>query len=343
MKTMEIMPVPAKFLFFTDIHFDLGLSKSKFISDDTTKWLSDQFRIVKDIFEYADSHGISEIFFGGDFFEQKNHLDVRLFNSVWSFIRNLTFKYKNINLVLNVGNHDLATGTRETTILPFSEFCDVVQEPTDYVVGNTLVRVVPFGMLSQEVLHHFDGSYDCKVIMTHEKIHGLTLSSGIILESSIKADAFSDFDLVLNGDIHKPQNLYENIINVGSPLVLDWSEADELKRFVYFEDGNIYPLVTRCPKWTNINYEDLTDDIKSNILINFQDYYRITAKPGTDTPIFNQDNVTVKYIGSEKKESRLKENGSLDEDIEQYVSIVGEDNGESLIQRGKELAYDIND
>jgi len=333
-----------KFLFFTDIHFDLGLSRSKYISDNVTKWLNDQFKVVRQIFEYASVNNINYIFFGGDFFEQKNHLDVRLFNTVWLFIRGMTKRHSDVRLVLNAGNHDIASGTRELTITPFMDLCQVVEEPTDYDFDSMLVRVVPFGMVTKEVLYGgFDSKYKTKVLMTHEKIEGLELSSGIKLESKLTPNMFDNFDFVLNGDIHKPQNL-GNIINVGSSIILDWSEAGEEKRFmcVDAETKSVTSIPIKCPKWYNVEYDSVNEEAKKHIEGDYSNYYRISAKPGTDDKVFDLDNVSTKYVSDEKKESRLKENGSLSEDIEQYVGIVGEDNIDSLIKRGKELAYDID-
>lgn len=324
-----------EFIVFSDIQFYRNSSKSYILSNGMTSWFKTQLDITKEIFEYAIENSVHEIIFNGDLFEQKNNINVSIYNEVWNLFKEYSDR---LFIKLNTGNHDIHTFNRSSSLKPFTDIAHVISKPYDYIIyPNTYVRILPYGMIEDNLKLPDEKDYDCYILFTHENIAGLELGptdyeSGSLLKPQI----FGDWDFVFNGHIHRPQCI-NNIINIGSPMIQDWGEANETKRFIHFENGEIVSIPTNCPKFLTV--DSITDKVISKIEKNDYDFFRIDISPDElNNPIFEKYNVFPNIVKSRDSTMRLGKVENEEEEIEKYVEMFNISlNKDKLVEIGKQI------
>ena len=299
------------FVVFSDMHFYLNVNKSKPSSRSFSSWLDMQLDILNDIFNFANEKNVDFVIHNGDLFEQKNSIPQTLYNTVWDAFRKHAKDF-NGTIYFNSGNHDLLTLSRESGLRPFSEVVTVVSEPLDIVTSDTVIRIIPYGMLKGQLAVPKDDKKH--FLFTHEDISGLKYGvSDFRGASPWKSHLFSDWDLVFNGHIHLPQ-VVDNIVNIGSPYITDWGESETQKHFIYYDGKKVNYIPTKHPKFIELN------KIPDESEINSFDFYRISVSTDElSDPIFKHYNVVPKISKKRKRTARLQRNITLDEEIVAYV------------------------
>lgn len=315
------------FVAFSDIQFYKNQAKSRIVKSSLGSWFENQVDIIKQVFNWAELRGIDVVIHNGDLFEEKNRIPQDLYNAVWDIFK---FYSKDFNIIFNTGNHDILTFSGKSSLKPFSDIVTVVDKPRDFEFGNDLIRIIPYGQVSQNL--GVPCGYDKCILFTHEDISGLKYgSTNMEVSNQLKYQIFSDWDIVFNGHIHKPQEL-NNIINIGSPMIQDWGEADEVKRFIVY-NGNIEFIDTKYPRFFSV---ESIDGVKEDDDYN---YYRVNISPESlSAPIFKKFNVSSNITKRRDRIIRLKEDLDENEEIQEYVNLqnTGLDKGK-LTKLGREI------
>jgi len=301
-----------EFLVFSDVHYYTNPSKSRLLSNGTYSWLNKQIEITNDICTYAEQHNIKLIIHNGDLFEEKNRINVELYNRIWEFYRQLS---KRFDIIFNMGNHDLYS-LKDSSLKPFSDIVRLIEEPSSLIIEDYLLHFIPFGQV-QSNLPLPKSSCKRNLLFLHEEIAGLKFGSTDHSSSSpINYSLLKEWDWVFNGHIHKPQN-FANVINIGSPMIQDWGETGESKRFIHFNNSKINSIDIDCPKFITLH------SLSEIETINDTDYFRIIISPEeADHVIFRLYNVFPSIIKSRKRSQRLKESSSsMEEDIGEYINL----------------------
>ena len=287
-----------EFIVFSDIQFYNNPNRRYIRDDGLSSWLWEQLRIVEQIFQYAVDNNVKMVIFNGDLFEEKNNINTRLYNRVWElFYRWSEF----LRIVMNTGNHDFYTLSRDSSLKPFSTFAEIASVPSDLPIsGPYVVRLIPYGMVTEDTLQRPEGYEKC-ILFTHEEINGLTLGpTDFSKDTNLTIDMFSEWDVVFNGHIHKPQDV-GNIVNIGSPMIQDFGEAGETKRFIHYRDGEIKSIKIDCPQFVIL--DGLNDRILKVISEDDRNFYRIDIdSTEIGNPIFDKFNVIPNIVKSRKRE-----------------------------------------
>jgi hypothetical protein len=214
---------------------------------------------------------------------------------------------------------------------------EVISTTTDISLGHeTETRVIPFGRVSGNLeLPKYNKT---NILFLHENIAGLKVGTNdYMLASPIKKELLSDWDFVFNGHIHKPQTM-GNVINIGSPMIQDWSEADDKKRFIHYKDGEVISVPIECPRF--IHFDKLTDKVRNKIEKNNRDYFRVDVDSSfVGDPIFSKYNCFYNIIKSKKREIRLKQTDNIENELVEYIKIKNPKlDHDKLLKIGKELA-----
>ena len=305
-----------KFIVFSDIHFYKNISKSYIKSNGISSWFDTQVQIVNDIFDFAKENGINTIIHNGDLLEEKSRIPQDLYNAVWELFRNYS---KDFRIIFNSGNHDLLTLSRQSSLKPFSDIVEVVVQPKDFKFEDTFIRIIPFGMVGDN-LDATSLNYKHKILFLHEDIDSLIYGyNDFKSKSRLKMEYLSSWDIVFNGHIHKPQDI-GNIINIGSPMLQDWGEAEEVKRFIIFDKGKITHIKTKCPKFIEVQSISDIHSIKED---NYN-YYRINVNSSElSNPIFKKYNVTYKLSKNKEKVARMESTLSEEDKLKWYIKEKG--------------------
>ena len=319
------------FIIFSDPHFDLNHSKS-YMKDGITSWLDMQLKGLNQIFEYAKNNNVFDIFCNGDIFEKKNYLPQNLYNAVWgAFAEQVNEKF---NFIFNSGNHDYHSKI-SGTLKPFSNIVSVIIEPTDIVLEDTFIRIIPFGMIDKN-LKLPDEEYSNYILMTHEDISGSLYGvNDYISSTKYKQQLFSDW-LVLNGHIHLPSKISKKIINLGSIFRNNFGETHKTY-FYHYKDGEIEQIEIKCPEF--IITPGFSPKIRSVIEENDYDFFRIDINPEElNDPLFKKYNVFPNLIKTKQKRRRLNTDMTEEQELEKYLKIVESDlDPKKVIEFAKEL------
>lgn len=306
-----------KAVIFSDMHFYNNPSKSYIMDTGRFSWFETQLHLAQSIFIQAEELHASTVIHNGDLFHEKTRINVGLYNTVWDFFKKQ--KDKGFEIILNTGNHDMYT-RGISSLRPFSEVAKVITEPTVIKHGHTNLAFIPYGQVANN-LKLPDGIGMTNILFTHEDIAGLTYGvTDYVSGSPIKHQIFGDWDLVFNGHIHRPQGL-ANIMNIGSPMVQDWGEADERKRFIYLENSEWKSIPLYGPEFVTL--DRLTDKLKRKLATNPVDFFRIDiSSEQLSDPIFSKYNIFPRVTRVKKRELRLKDAESIDREIITYVDVI---------------------
>lgn len=324
-----------EFILYSDIHYSLGTSKSYIRSDGMYSWLYEQIQVTNQIFDYARDNHVMTVIHNGDFFEDKNRINTGLYNLIWDLYKKLS---KEFNIILNVGNHDLSTLT-DSSLKPFSDLATIVINKYD--IKDTFddedhLRIVAYSNATGNSLS-IPNKEKRNILITHEEISGLKLGpTDYESGSPLKYQIFDDWDIVFNGHIHKPQT-WKNIINIGSPMHRDWGEANEEKRFIHYKDGDIKSIPINCPKFITVG--ELNDRIKEVAWKDDRNFYRIDVSANDiKDEVFSKYNVSYNIVKTEKREVRMVETMTMEDELKKYIEIKNPDlDKEKLLRIGKGL------
>jgi len=327
----------SEFIIFSDMHYYKNTQRSipdiKYLSS----WIKSQIEITEQIFSYARDNSIETVIYNGDLFEEKNRIDQSLYNLVWATYKD--YYNQGFRIIFNSGNHDILTFSRQSSLKPFSQIVDVIQSPATFY-NDTEFRFIPHDMLNGNL--EIDKHYSFHVLFTHADIADLNYGSiGVKSLSMIKPDIFKDWSVVFNGHVHRPQT-HKNIVNIGSPMIQDFGEEGEEKRFIHYKDKTWKSIVLNCPKF--ITLPGLSPKIKKVIDKNDRDFFRVNISvEELIDPIFKKYNVVPHIIKSKKREVRLVDSDSDTDDIKNYLEIVDciHFDKERLEVIGKELINEI--
>ena len=311
---------------FSDLQFYHNPSKSRILTNGRYSWLEEQLKVLDQLFDFANEKEVETIIHNGDLFEQKNLINVATYNILWEYFSS---RKKDFDLIFNTGNHDYFSDNRESSLKPFSEIAIIIDEPWDYWIDDNVLRFLPHGMIDGYLETPQTNGF--KFLFTHENIAGLKIGpKDYVSGSQYKPHIFDGWTNVFNGHIHKPQQL-NNIINIGSPMIQDFGEVGDVKRFLYFDGEIVHSINTNCPQFY------ILYDIKED-LINDRDYFRIDiTSDKLDHEVFKRWNVYPNVVSTSREASvRLSETVSLEEELQRYLNIV-----ETELDKDKLLNYGL--
>lgn len=214
-------------LFFTDLHFGIHSNSQKYIDvcTQTVKWVG----------ELCAERSISDVVFGGDFFDSRSSIDVRLMSIATQSLYGLADGGVHVHMVL--GNHDIylrdATDVNSLLAYGANENVTVYDRPTR--LFDSTVLLLPWGYGTAESRIDVNGNE--KTVFCH---HGFPkeffFGGGKLKKSDTDvSDDFSDFGIqdeivktvlsndgnIFSGHIHHPSEIpigdRSYIVIAGSP------------------------------------------------------------------------------------------------------------------------------
>jgi DNA repair exonuclease SbcCD nuclease subunit len=230
----------SSFLLFTDLHAHPHKKSEQRLNDclETLKW----------VFETAKKNNIKNILFGGDFFHDRNKIDLLTCHQTFSLMKN--YLDGSINLYLVLGNHDLwyyeKTSVSAVTMFSSLPNVTIIDKPQSMRIDGIKWHLIPFTHDPTNTLQALDSDIDDKTfLLGHLAIDGARLNSaGSISEVEIEHDGdmikinkslFSRYKSAFLGHYHGYQTLSKNLEYIGSPLQLSFGEANETKHILHLK------------------------------------------------------------------------------------------------------------
>lgn len=230
----------SNFLLFTDLHAHPHKKSEQRLNDclETLKW----------VFETAKAKSIKTILFGGDFFHDRNKIDLLTCHQTFSLMKN--YLDGSLHLYLVLGNHDLwyyeKTSVSAVTMFSSLPNVTIIDRPQSMLIDGVKWHLIPFTHDPTDALNELDSDIDEKTfLLGHLAIDGARLNSaGSISEVEIEHDGdmikinkslFSRYKSGFLGHYHGYQTLANNLEYIGSPLQLSFGEANEVKHILHLK------------------------------------------------------------------------------------------------------------
>ena len=249
-----------------DIHFHNWSDYHTINTDGINSRLEDIIKIFKQIETFNKKNKVDYLFILGDIFHSRSKLDMDVVSLAAETLYEFSRK-SNIEIVMLLGNHDIAASNENIHILKiFKPFCRIIDEAHRYEIGNCAVYALPYCISSIEIkkhIRHFsemigqESKEWYRLFISHNGLDGASIGPNEYkIESPTSVDDTKNnlFDLCLYGHYHKHQQIAENVYYVGSPLQHSFGERNDEKGFIYLDTESgyhefvktIYPKFVQC-------------------------------------------------------------------------------------------------
>jgi DNA repair exonuclease SbcCD nuclease subunit len=225
-----------KFLFTGDIH--LSRYAQDQVEDQSN--LPERLHSIKtalyNMANYCLENSIENFIIGGDIMHTKS--------VIYSIAQNIMLDFfddfEDLQFWVLDGNHDLSgKGAGVVSALRCIKPVNNVEWITQTPTGNQDFICIPY---SFNVVDQVKQNKR-RILISHFGLQEGLLNSGISIVSEIKlADLIGQYELVLLGHYHKPQEIIRADISlyyVGSPVQLDWGEKGDVKRFLIVDTDTL--------------------------------------------------------------------------------------------------------
>ena len=350
----------AQFLIFSDIHI--------FAHKRKLERLEDCLSVLDWVFDTARKYNIKNILFGGDFFHDRQKIEVYTYQRAFEALsKNLTNNPAHLWLLL--GNHDLWFNekTSISSVIPLSALPNIhiIDKPSRLIIDNIPWDFVPFThdpISSVQELKVLPGKADfClgHIALDGAQLHGDTLSEVAVEHDGdmvkVSSNLFSHYKQAFFGHYHAAQILDDVCEYVGSPLQLSFGEAGQTKNILLFDTDNLKKtyipndfspkhLVIRNPK--DLKKHDLqknfvklwVDDLGATNIIQLRKEILENAAPGS-LEIKQAKKITEEHVIQDAKAILFQEDAMMT----RYVDEVGT-NGldrELLLTIGKTICSKV--
>ena len=295
------------FLVIGDLHFKSTNSK-------TTNLLhSEILRIIRE-------RNPSIVVILGDVLNDHEKINLFAFHRLEKFFHDLI--EIGIELFVLKGNHDAPSNksylTDDHVLNPFKKWINTHIIDTCQIFKRAGIKFccipfVPDGMVLQALKDCQIEDKDINVFFSHSEYIGCKINK----ISGGKCDAWPiDYPLNISGHIHDKEIVQSNLIYVGMPYQLSFSESsDKVIHLLSFQEGllNLEPISLNIPKkiYVTINYTELYSfivpegEIKIKIIGPIQEVKKFLATPEMklkyqDVKIVYTDTSVIKIIPKER-------------------------------------------
>ena len=261
-----------KVALITDIHFGVHRNSPIFLRSQI-KFFEKQF------VPYLKKHGIETIFMLGDLFDNRQMINVFIYNEVFKLFNDILKDFK-IHII--PGNHDIFYKTTvDVNSLKFLKLFDNVTLYEDIELiemHEKKILMVPWQTDNDAFRKRVaDKNIHCDVCMGHFEVIGFKMSnskSDACLEGIPVKTLFDNYSLTFSGHFHhRSKKTYNNSViqYIGNPFHLTRHDINEDRGFCILNLEDLsYRFVsnTESLRYVSINYPDAFDKkmIEGNIV-----------------------------------------------------------------------------
>ena len=225
-----------KFAFIADIHLSrYGQDKI----EETTNLPERLYSIKQALYEVGDyciENKISNIIIGGDIMHGKSIIYTVAQDLIIEFIDH----FSEIHFYVIDGNHDITSKSSSAiSALRFmNNMINVTWIPWNETLETEDILFVPYSYKMLDIIKR----EKTKILISHFGLTEATLNSGMSIITNIGLKDLSNYQLVLLGHYHKPQEIIRDNFHLyysGSLIQLDWGEKGEEKRFLVVDSDTL--------------------------------------------------------------------------------------------------------
>ena len=250
--------------------------------------------------------GVRNIVWLGDMFDSRTSQRQDLLNCFDAIIGAHTRQGLSIHCI--PGNHDKTNYKDDESFLtPYRYHPDfhLYEFETGVMLNNVAAYFVPF--YQQDVwIEHFKNIRgiargDASILFSHTAIEGSVNNDGSVVESSIKASMFKDFDRVFLGHYHNAQQPAKSVFHLPSVTQNNFGEDEEKGFTVLYNDLTFETVKSDFKPYRSITLAAGTvtrDDIKSVVEdAKSENFYMRVVLTGTQEQVKGVDRKTLQAAG----------------------------------------------
>ena len=253
-----------------------------------------RLRLLDDIANKASNGDVDAVIHAGDLTDFKDRHPSTLVNDIVDGLMRIA---EHCPVFILKGNHDYLNEDR-----PFFDFLNYMDnihflcDPLEQKIGGKRFLMLPHTRdpHSQGWDTRDYSVYDYVVI--HTSFDGSVSESGVELDG-VSKEWFESANMVLAGDIHKPQVVADNILHIGSPYHTRFGDNFE-PRYLAIQDEGVVECSTDFPKRITATIDDVSEikDLESKE----GDYVKIRVRIEESDPwaqIRNQVHTACESLG----------------------------------------------
>jgi DNA repair exonuclease SbcCD nuclease subunit len=217
---------------------------------------------MKSIIKYVIKNNIKNVIFLGDFFYNRNSVNIQSLYIVYNYLKKIC-EYTKVYMIL--GNHDmfLKNSKKYHSVKPFNEIKNlfVISETETININGGRLTLCPWGT-------DIKGVNECDCLLGHFNMNGSELC-GSIYNNGVYGmnDLTKIAPLVFSGHFHirKEYNTKDGkVITVGNPLQQTWGDYNNKKGFyILTPHNNNYKFIENT--LTPIYHKFLWSEVKTGI------------------------------------------------------------------------------
>jgi DNA repair exonuclease SbcCD nuclease subunit len=331
----------SEIILFTDIH--LHAHKK------SVERLNDCLKCLEWVFQTAVQNNIEHVLFLGDLFHDRQKIDILTYQKTYEVFEKYLYPEPSFNLYLLLGNHDLWHNTKwdVSSVIPLRNLpgITVIAEPTTLNIGGVDISFLPYTHDPISDLAKITNTEKRRILCGHVAVDGAFLNTaGSISDTSIEHDGemtkitpdiFNGWDDVFLGHYHIAQRMTDNLEYIGSPLELNFGEANQKKHIIIYntETGDRqYIRNDFSPRHLIVKEKDLEKhDLAGNFVRVIVDDIATSELSEIKTKLLAENIATLEIKQSDKKVEKV--------DIEDAKAILT--SGDQMLEKYIEQA-DLN-
>lgn len=251
-----------KRIIFSDLHLHTwayGATTNQFGMNSR---LYAQYEALLEMISYAQEHDIKYIYFCGDMFHTHSSVSTQALMVAGEFFRML--KSYDMKLRVIPGNHDFASMSGNIHSLWW-----LPEEVTNGVWCDegVFVHALPYTK-DEDILKQFlEGASklpDGSIILLHQGVAGVPLSSGWVMDERLTADMIPPNVMAFTGHYHFHKRVTSNLTVVGNLTPLNWNDIDQVKGWIVYDDETkeiTQVQQTKAPSFRKFEASDLETDV----------------------------------------------------------------------------------
>jgi len=227
------------------------------------------------VIDYVKNHDVRFLYCNGDVFHTPGNIPTQALHVAAEFfleLRRLGCEYR-----LLVGNHDMANKSGGINALKFLDDGTNIAYPglpARWFDGGLEIHGLGYCENENTIINFLENAGrggERTVLLLHQGVAGVPLSSGYVIDERLTPEMIPDNCFAFTGHYHFHRVVTPNLIVVGNLTPLSWSDIDQEKGFVSWDDktGAIdFIPQTGAPKFLSYDPGDPTDyyEIEGNFL-----------------------------------------------------------------------------
>jgi DNA repair exonuclease SbcCD nuclease subunit len=223
-----------KRLLFSDIHFHPWNYGASVDEHGRNTRLMMQYEAAREMVLDAVEQGVKYAYFCGDLFHEHGNISTQALNAAAGMFRML--RSHGIKIRTIPGNHDMASRdgwVHGLTWLPEEERMSVWEDE------GLRVLCQPYTTDEDTLKQFLENAHnkEAKMIMLHQGVAGVPLASGYVLDEKLTPEMIPDGIRAFTGHYHFHRAVSPNLTVVGNLTPLNWSDIDQPKGWVIWDDA----------------------------------------------------------------------------------------------------------